>query len=167
MLEQDPSPHLSKVLGVWGGSYWQKVKQLYSSLQEGCEGRRGKLNTKAWGIGHLCRKPVPGFVHPLTEELIIHVRSEPHWGTQLWAIHMHPVPGSQGELSTSLSTCPPQEAVVSNEVTPWPPSLQARWAQCHGHFPQYMPFSHITSFTASFWHIRRPSHPCQIVGCNL
>jgi len=46
---------------------------------------------------------------------------------QLSTIPTHLVAGSQGEeLSTSLSTSPPQGAVGSNEVAPQPPSLQTR-----------------------------------------
>ena len=48
----------------------------------------------------------------------------------LWAIPVCPFTGSQGEeLSTSLSTSPPQEAVESNEVAPQPPFLQTRQIQ--------------------------------------
>ena len=61
------------------------------------------------------------------------------YGISLWSVGVScpvcvpsqlPVTGSQGEeLSTSLSTSPPQEAVGSNGVAPQPPSLQTKQAQ--------------------------------------
>jgi len=67
------------------------------------------------GIDHLPRKPVPVFEHPLGNEMLPNAKSKPPL-EQLCAIPMHPVTGSQGEeISTSISTSPPQEAIESNE----------------------------------------------------
>ena len=49
---------------------------------------------------------------------------------QLWIIPMCPVTGEQGEeLSTSLPTSPPLEAIENNEVPPQPSFLQTRQAR--------------------------------------
>ena len=49
---------------------------------------------------------------------------------QLWTIPTCLIAGSQGEeLSTSLSTSPPQGTAESTEVTPQPPFLQTRQTQ--------------------------------------
>ena len=71
---------------------------------------------------------------------------------QLWAVPTHPITGSQAaELSTSLSTSPPQAAAESNEVAfslllskPDKP----RVLNCSS---QAMPSSPFTSFVALVW----------------
>ena len=93
---------------------------------------------QGWGINHLPSKPVPVFNHPLSEEMLPYVQSEPPW-VQLRTIPTRPVTGSQGEeLSTSLCMSPPQEAAGSNEVAPHPPFLQTRQAQS----PQLLLIAH-------------------------
>ena len=83
----------------------------------------------AWSIDHLFRKPVPVFDHPLSKEMLLNTQFKPPL-MQLWAIPKHPITGYQGEeLSTSISTSPPQKAVESNEVGPQSPSLQTRQDQ--------------------------------------
>ena len=75
---------------------------------------------QAWGINHLSRKPVPVFDHPLCKEMLPNVKFKPPL-MQLWTIPTRPVNGYQGEeLSTSLSTSPPQEAAESNDVHHFP-----------------------------------------------
>jgi len=67
---------------------------------------------QAWGIDHLSRKPVPVFDH--SKEILPNVQSKPPL-IQLWAIPTCPRTEYWGEeLSTSLSTSLPQEAVVTN-----------------------------------------------------
>lgn len=69
-----------------------------------------------WGIDLLSRKPVPGFENALSKEMFPYVESEPPL-VQLWTISTCSITGSQGEeVSTSLSSSPPQGAVGSNEI---------------------------------------------------
>ena len=81
------------------------------------------------GIDHLSRKPVAVFDHLLSKEMFPNVQSRFPLALHC-TIPMHPLSGYQGEeLSTSLSTSIPQEAVESNEVTPQPALLQNSYAQ--------------------------------------
>lgn len=153
MLEQDPSHHLSMVSGVWGGSYWQKVKQCYSILGEGCEGRPGKLNKG--GNRALASSPGSLFQGPpsrlgtdssrqvwtsLRDTALSHSYACCHW-----------IPGRTQHLPLHF---PSSEAVVSNEVTAWPPSLQVPWPlptvpafQSH-HQLCYLLLAHSKTFTS-------------------
>ena len=89
----------------------QKLKHVKGILQMPLK------QWQAWGIDHLSRKHVPVLDHRLGKEVLPNVQSEPPL-VQLWAIPTLPVTGYQGEeLSTSLSTSPPQEAAESNEIT--------------------------------------------------
>lgn len=75
---------------------------------------------QAWGTDHLSKKPVPVFDHPLWKETFPNIKSESS-SMQAGAIPMNPVAGYQAEeTGTFLSTCSPQEAVESKEVTPLP-----------------------------------------------
>lgn len=74
-----------------------------------------QLPKQVCGIGHLSRKP-PGVWHPnvLSKPSLVQLRTNP----------MCAVAGCQGEeLNSSLSTCPPQEVLQSNEIAPQPPFL--------------------------------------------
>ena len=78
---------------------------------------------------HLSRKPVPVFDDLIGKEMLPAVKSE-YPPVQLWTIPTCSIIDSQWEeLSTSLSTSPPQEAVKSNQVAPQPPFLQTRQTQ--------------------------------------
>lgn len=66
-----------KGLGSVGRFLLTEGETVLFQFTGGVWGKMWETKHEGMGIGHLCRKPVPGFVHPLTEELIIHVRSEP------------------------------------------------------------------------------------------
>ncbi|KAJ7425205.1 hypothetical protein BTVI_03794 [Pitangus sulphuratus] len=95
----------------------QKVQRVVKAIAQ--------MPFKHWqdgDINHRSRKSIPVFDHPLSEEMLPNVLSEPPWYN--FELFSSPVTGYPGEeISTSLSTFSPQEAVKNNEEAPQPTFL--------------------------------------------
>ncbi|KAK4812905.1 LOW QUALITY PROTEIN: hypothetical protein QYF61_027299 [Mycteria americana] len=90
---------------------------------------------QGWGLNHFPGQPGPMLDNPFGEEIFPNIQSKPPL-TQLEAISSCPMACYLGE-ETDTTWLQPPEVVESDEVSPQPPSLQAKQPQ----LPQPLPIS--------------------------
>ncbi|KAK4817461.1 LOW QUALITY PROTEIN: hypothetical protein QYF61_015616 [Mycteria americana] len=89
---------------------------------------------QGWGLNHFPGQPVPMLDHPFSEVKFPNIQSKPPLA-QLEAISSHPITCYLGEETDPTSLQPPFRQF--DEVSPQPPSLQAKQPQV----PQPLPIS--------------------------